>query len=259
MQLIANHIQKSFEGKTVLRDVTYRFEKGTIYALLGRNGAGKTTLFRILSDQLKKDGGEVTYRREGQSAPLASRDVFMMVSEPELPGFLTGYEFLKFFIEANEKGLPERLPIEAYLDRIGLEEEDRYRLIQDYSTGMKNKLQMAMFLILQPPIILMDEPLTSLDVVVQLEMKQIIRSMRKDHIILFSTHILQLARDLCDELVLLHEGKLTSLDPDQMGAPDFEDKIIHLLSQKGEANEGENQGKVDALLVDPEDSTARTR
>ena len=89
--------------------------------------------------------------------------------------------------------------------------EDGHKLIKDYSHGMKNKLQMLCFMIAKPPVILLDEPLTSLDVVVALEFKKILKSIKKDHIILFSTHILQLAADLCDEIVVLNDGVLEEL------------------------------------------------
>ena len=97
---------------------------------------------------------------------------------------------------------------------------------------MKNKLQMLMFLILKPKVILMDEPLTSLDVVIQLQMKRIIRDIHKDHIIIFSTHILQLAKDICDKIVLLHNESLNPVDSLIKDDPDFEDTIIDLLSGK---------------------------
>lgn len=102
---------------------------------------------------------------------------------------------------------------------------------------MKNKLQMLMFLILRPRVILMDEPLTSLDVVIQLQMKKIIREIHKDHIIIFSTHILQLAKDICDRIVLLHDKTLNPVDSLIKDDPAFEDTIINLLSGKAEAEE----------------------
>ena len=89
-----------------------------------------------------------------------------------------------------------------------------------------------MFLIIRPPVILLDEPLTSLDVVVALEIKRLLREIRKDHIIIFSTHILQLAKDLCDEIVVLNEGVLSLLDRDHLENPNFEDEIIELLMEK---------------------------
>ena len=89
-----------------------------------------------------------------------------------------------------------------------------------------------MFLILRPKIILMDEPLTSLDVVVQLEMKKIIRSIKEDHIMIFSTHILQLAQDLCDRIILLHGKNLHDVDEKMAREEGFEDKIIALLQEE---------------------------
>lgn len=86
-----------------------------------------------------------------------------------------------------------------------------------------------MFLLTAPPVILMDEPLTSLDVVVQLQIKQLLKEIEKDHIILFSTHILQLARDLCDELVILHNGVLQELPEGRLQDPAFEKEIVDIL------------------------------
>lgn len=88
---------------------------------------------------------------------------------------------------------------------------------------------MLMFLLTAPPVILMDEPLTSLDVVVQLQIKQLLKEIEKDHIILFSTHILQLARDLCDELVILHNGVLQELPEGRLQDPAFEKEIVDIL------------------------------
>lgn len=234
MRLIIENLSKSFGKKDVLENVDYTFEQGIVYALLGRNGSGKTTLFSLISEQIKKDEGLVILEEEGRREEINFKDVFFMVAEPDLPKFLTGREFIKFFIEANEDRIKEKKPIEDYFKLIDFDVNDMDRLIQGYSTGMKNKLQMLMFLILRPKVILMDEPLTSLDVVVQLEMKKIIRDIHKDHIIIFSTHILQLAQDICDNIVLLHNKKLQKVDESIKNDKDFEDKMIKLLSTKEE-------------------------
>ena len=104
---------------------------------------------------------------------------------------------------------------------IKIKEEDWYRLIKDYSHGMKNKMQMICFLITKPPVILLDEPLTSFDVVVAHEIKQMLKAMKQDHIIIFSTHILELAEDLCDEIVILNQGKLEAIDHNMIGAVSY--------------------------------------
>ncbi len=237
MKLIVKNLSKTFGKKEVLKNASYTFDQGEVYALLGRNGAGKTTLFKLITDSIVKDSGEVLLEIDGKTSPLDFKDVFFMVSEPELPKFLTGREFISFFIEANKENIKDTKDLDSYFSLVDLDIDDSNRLIQDYSTGMKNKLQMLMFLILRPRVILMDEPLTSLDVVIQLQMKKIIREIHKDHIIIFSTHILQLAKDICDRIVLLHDKSLNPVDSLIKDDPGFEDTIINLLSGKAEAEE----------------------
>ena len=91
---------------------------------------------------------------------------------------MTGYEFLKFYIEIH-KNIPQTASIDDYFELVGIEPQDRHRLIKGYSHGMKNKVQMLCFLIAKPPIILLDEPLTSFDVVAALEMKNLLRDIKK--------------------------------------------------------------------------------
>lgn len=230
MKLIIENLSKSFENKKVLENVSYEFDKGIVYALLGRNGSGKTTLFSLISRQLEKDSGKAYIESDDKKIELSPKNLFFMNSSPKLPNFLTGREFIKFFIEANEDKIDRDISIDEYFKMVDFDLEDSNRLIQGYSTGMKNKIQMMMFLILKPLVILMDEPLTSLDVVVQLEMKKLIRQIHGDHIIIFSTHILTLAKDLCDEIVLLHDKSLERVDRKIINDPSFEDEIIRLLS-----------------------------
>lgn len=229
MQLIIENLSKNFEEKSVLTDLDATFDQGIIYALLGRNGAGKTTLFSLIAKELKKDSGEAYLLENGQKINLESKDVFFMLAEPELPRFLTAREFIKFFIDVNKERIVDLHDSDYYFDLVKFDEEDKDRLIQGYSTGMRNKIQMIMFLILKPRVILMDEPLNSLDVVVQKEMKDLIKSIKHDHIIIFSTHILDLAKDISDEIVLLHKGQIEEVDREIKNNPDFEDKIITLL------------------------------
>lgn len=152
-----------------------------------------------------------------------------MVANPLLPNFLTGREFAQFFIDVNKQRIRDSRTPDQLFDWLELDEKERDRLIQGYSLGTRNKLQMLMFLLTAPPVILMDEPLTSLDVVVQLQIKQLLKEIEKDHIILFSTHILQLARDLCDELVILHNGVLQELPEGRLQDPAFEKEIVDIL------------------------------
>ena len=112
-----------------------------------------------------------------------------------------------------------------------IELEDRDKLLKDYSYGMKNKMQMLVNMIANPNVLLLDEPLTSLDVVVAEEMKQVLRSIKKNHIIIFSTHIMELALSLCDEIVLLNHGTLTKIDRSHLTDQELKDKILEALTE----------------------------
>lgn len=236
MELILDHIQKSFGKKEVLAGASYTFRQGSIYGLLGRNGAGKTTLFNCLSDEFPPDSGSAALSDHGARRPLRQGDVGYVLSTPVVPEFLTGTEFVRFFLDiSGDPGHTGRTP-DDWLALVGIAPEDRGRLMRGYSHGMKSKMQMLCFLIGRPPVILLDEPLTSFDVVAALEMKTLLREMKDDHIILFSTHILQLAADLCDEIVLLSHGLLEGVDPALIHTPEFETRIVELLR---EADPGE--------------------
>ncbi|WP_097027148.1 ATP-binding cassette domain-containing protein [Clostridium peptidivorans] len=232
MKLIVKNIEKNFDNKQVLKQASFTFEKGKIYGLLGRNGAGKTTLFNCISGDTKYDSGSVKIFEEGKGeSELDFSKVGYVFSEPVLPEFLTGYEFLKFFIDINKDKIQNLLTIEEYFNIIKINEEDRYRLIKGYSQGMKNKIQMICFLITRPPVILLDEPLTSFDVVVALEIKNLLKKIKSEHIIIFSTHILQLATDLCDEIVVLNNGVLEEVDSQVIRSAEFEEKIMEVLRE----------------------------
>lgn len=165
------HLSKSFERKEVLRDIDFTFEKGEIYGLLGRNGAGKTTLFNCLNRDLKADSGNFYIEENGRRREVKADDIGYVLSTPTVPEFLTGREFLKFFIDINEKSISDKKSIDEYFDYMSIAQEDRDKLLKDYSHGMKNKMQMLVNIIAKPNILLLDEPLTSLDVVVAEEME----------------------------------------------------------------------------------------
>ena len=232
MKLILENIQKSFADREVLKGAEFSFEKGKIYGLLGRNGAGKTTLFNCISKEINYDKGNIYLLNEGKKEDLSYDKIGYCFSEPVLPEFLTGYEFIKFYIDINKELIKEPLTIEEYFELVDFKKEDMYKLIKDYSQGMKNKLQMMLFIILRPPVILLDEPLTSLDVVVALEIKNLLKKIKSEHIIIFSTHILQLATDICDEIVVLNQGVLEEVDNNIIHDKDFEEKIMEILKEE---------------------------
>ena len=225
MKLIIKNLKKNFEQKQVLKDINYEFERGKIYGLLGRNGAGKTTLFNCLNEDLEIDGGEF-YIDDGGVRKLCAEDLGYVLSTPNVPEFLTGREFLKFFIDINRKRITDLKSVDEYFDFMKIEVEDRDKLLKDYSHGMKNKMQMLVNIISNPDVLLLDEPLTSFDVVVAEEMKQMLKEIKNNHIIIFSTHIMELALDLCDEIVVLNKGVLTRIATKGVANEQLKEKLI---------------------------------
>lgn len=235
MKFTIEHLSKSFEKKEVLRDIDFTFEEGKIYGLLGRNGAGKTTLFNCLNRDLKADGGNFYLEENGTRREVKAEDIGYVLSTPTVPEFLTGREFLKFFVDINEASVQNPKPLDEYFDYMSIDPEDRDKLLKDYSHGMKNKMQMLINIIAQPNILLLDEPLTSLDVVVAEEMKQLLRSLKAGRITIFSTHIMDLALDLCDEIVLLSHGELEVVEKSNLDNQEFKEKIIAALREEEHA------------------------
>ena len=235
MKFIIEHLSKRFEKKEVLRDIDFTFEEGKIYGLLGRNGAGKTTLFNCLNRDLIADGGSFYLEENGTRRDVKAEDIGYVLSTPTVPEFLTGREFLKFFMDINESYIKDPKPLDAYFDYMSIDPEDRDKLLKDYSHGMKNKMQMLINIIAQPNILLLDEPLTSLDVVVAEEMKQLLRSLKDGRITIFSTHIMDLALDLCDEIVLLSHGELEVVEKSNLDNHEFKEKIIAALREEDHA------------------------
>ncbi|GMA08401.1 ABC transporter ATP-binding protein [Tetragenococcus halophilus subsp. flandriensis] len=229
MELVIEDLQKSFEHKSILKDINFTFEKGKIYGLLGRNGAGKTTLFNCLNEDTAIDNGTFYLENKG-SRKVLPEDIGYVLSTPHVPNFLTAREFLKFFLDINKDKIATPRSIDDYFEFMSIAKEDRDRLLKDYSHGMKNKMQLLVNFIASPTILLLDEPLTSFDVVVAEEMKQMLREIKKDHIIIFSTHIMELALDLCDEIVLLNQGHLEKIEK-QEDEKAFRNKIVEGLKE----------------------------
>lgn len=235
MRFVIEQLSKRFDAKEVLRDISFTFEEGKIYGLLGRNGAGKTTLFNCLNRDIRTDGGAFHFETADGVRDVLPEDIGYVLSTPTVPEFLTGREFLKFFMDIHADELRDTRSIDDYFDDMSIEVGDRDRLLKDYSHGMKSKMQMLVSIIARPNLMLLDEPLTSLDVVVAEEMKQLLRSLKEGRIIVFSTHLLDLALDLCDEIVLLNHGVLEAVDKSDLDNGEFKDKIIAALREEGDA------------------------
>ncbi len=235
MRLEVVGLTKSFGEKEVLKDIDFTFESGKIYGLIGRNGVGKTTFFNSLNNDISIDGGSFYLENEFGKERLSTNDIGYVVSTPIVPEFLTAREFLSFFMEINKERIDSDKTIDDYFKMVDIKREDQDKLLKDYSHGMKNKMQILINIINHPKVILLDEPLTSLDVVVQDEMKKLLKSLKNEHIIIFSTHILEIAMDLCDEIIILNNKKLELVEKKNLNTKKYKDKIISCLRDEKNA------------------------
>lgn len=230
MRLIIKDLTKKYGDNLVLNDISFSFESGKIYGLLGRNGSGKTTFFNCLDDLIPFEKGNFYIETDDGKKESLEGNIGLVLTNPMLPEFLTGYEFIKTYMEINK--IDELDAIEDYFKKVSLTKEEQDKLIVEYSMGMKNKLQILMCIISKPKIILLDEPLTSIDVIVAKEIKDIFKSLKKDHIIIFSTHILELATSICNEIVILNNKNLELIDSKIIKSSSFEDKIVEILKDE---------------------------
>ena len=125
MEFVIDHLSKSFESKEVLKDASFRFEEGKIYGLLGRNGAGKTTLMNCLNGDLSVDGGSFYFEEAGIRHEVRPEELGYVLSTPTVPEFLTGREFLKFFLDINESSVQNPKTQDEYFELIKLDAADR--------------------------------------------------------------------------------------------------------------------------------------
>lgn len=229
MRLEVRDLTKRYGQKLILNNVSFTFEEGKIYGLIGRNGVGKTTFFNCINQDIEIDSGSFNIINSDSAKKLETSNIGYVQSNPIVPEFLTGKEFLQFFIEINKDRIDTTKSIDDYFELVKLSREDQDKLLKDYSHGMKNKMQMLINFISNAEVLLLDEPLTSLDVVVQDDMKKLFKKMKKNHIIIFSTHILDIALDLCDEIIILNNQKLELIEKKNLNTKSYKDKIIKSL------------------------------
>ncbi|TVR65259.1 MAG: ABC transporter ATP-binding protein [Gemmatimonadales bacterium] len=193
-------------------DLTCR--SGEILGLLGANGAGKTTTLRMLSTVLRPTSGEAwVMGHEVRKDPERVRENlgFYSASTALYPK-ITARETLRFFAQVNR--FPrERIEarIEELIDRFGIGDFANSR-VEKLSSGMKQKVSIARTVAHDPPVLIFDEPTVALDVLNAIELRQIIGRLRDEgKAILFSTHIMSEAEQLCDRIAIIHQGRILAV------------------------------------------------
>lgn len=202
-------IEKSFKDVRVLRGVNFEVARGSIFALLGSNGAGKTTLVRILSTLLRPDSGTAMVNGfDVATQPGSVRESISLTGQfAAVDEILSGRENLVLIARLRHLNNPQELA-DDLLTRFALTEAAGRR-VATYSGGMRRRLDIAMSLLGNPPIIFLDEPTTGLDPQSRLEVWQTVKALAgAGTTVLLTTQTLDEAEHLADRIAILHEGTI---------------------------------------------------
>lgn len=202
-------LQKSYKELHVLKGVDFEVEKGSIFALLGANGTGKTTIVKILATLLRPDRGNVIVngfdallKPESVRASISLTGQFAAIDE-----ILTGRENVTMIARLRHLSHPHQVA-EDLLKRIGLTDAAD-RKAATYSGGMRRRLDIAMSLVGNPPLIFLDEPTTGLDPEARIEFWKIVKELSSGGTTVFlTTQYLEEAEQLADRIAILHEGRV---------------------------------------------------
>ncbi|MDP4163256.1 MAG: ABC transporter ATP-binding protein [Bacillota bacterium] len=202
-----NGLRKSFQGREVIKGLDFSLETGKCIALLGPNGAGKTTTLKMLSGLMKPTGGEIAF-----SDAKKGEDIRHLIGYlPQYPVFydwMTGLEFLNYVGKlAGLCSKEAKMRSLELLSLVGIDEA-KNRRVGKYSGGMKQRLGIAQALIHRPKLLMLDEPVSALDPFGRREVLELLEGLKNSTTILFSTHILSDAEEVCDHILFLHDGTI---------------------------------------------------
>ncbi len=202
-----NKISKKYKNNFVLSDVSISIKKGDIYGLIGKNGAGKTTLMRILTSLISETNGSVELFGESKSKIKNRKRIGVLIETPAFFDDMDAYKNLEFL--RIYKGVPGKKCIDEKLKLVGLENVEG-KPIKDYSLGMKQKLGLAIALLGDPELLILDEPTNGLDPVGIVKMRELLKKLNKEKglTILISSHILSELSQLSTTYGIMNKGKL---------------------------------------------------
>ena len=215
-----DNLNFSYDRKNnTLENVNFKIQEGYVYCLLGENGTGKTTLFRCLSGELKCNLDFSKYKN----------DILFIHDKMDFYNHLTGEEYVNLImylknIKLNEKYFKEmqkRLDMDRKIDS----------KIFSYSLGMKHKLLLMLALLLDYKYILIDEPFTALDFMSTEIVEEIVKEYaRKGNAIVISTHLMDVAQEISDKILLLNRGKITEVDNNFNSSKELKDRLREVWS-----------------------------
>ena len=216
MMLTIEGLTKRYGTKTAVDHLSLHIKPGEIYGFIGHNGAGKTTTIKSCCGILNFYEGEILVKGMSmKKQPLACKKIMAYIPDnPDLYEFMRGIGYLNFIADIYGVGQEERKErIRRYGQMFEIA-DDLGELISAYSHGMKQKLALMSALIHEPQLLIMDEPFVGLDPKATHQVKTLMRDIcSQGGAIFFSTHVLEVAEKLCDEIAIIKQGKLIKSGP----------------------------------------------
>lgn len=204
MQIEVSNLSKVINGNYLVKDINLKFDSGKIYGIVGQNGSGKTVLFKLLLGLMNRTSGEITVDGEVQKGFM--RNVGFIIERPNLIPYYSAYNNLKFI--SSYKGKVDKDKIIKSLELVGLSAKDKKK-VKNYSLGMKQKVAVAMAIMDEPAILILDEPLNAIDDSSVKKIRQIILEYKeKDRIVLIASHYKDDIDFLCDEVYEMKNGEI---------------------------------------------------
>lgn len=206
-----SHLVKNYGSFCAVDDISFEVERGEVVGFLGPNGAGKSTTMNIVTGYLSSTSGSVTIGGvDILDDPLnAKRLIGYLPEQPPLYPDMTVDEYLSFCYDLKGCTLNKQKHIEEVCSVVKIGDVRR-RLIKNLSKGYRQRVGIAQALIGNPPVIIFDEPTIGLDPKQIIEIRNLIRTLGKEHTVILSTHILQEVQAVCDRIVIINKGKIVA-------------------------------------------------
>lgn len=211
---VTNFSKVYTNGKKAVDDISFTVNDGEIFGFLGPNGAGKSTTIKSLVGINSKTKGEISINGlKLEDDPIAYKSEFSYVPDnPDLFENYSGNEYINFVADIYGLDADTRKErLDYYLDYFDLRDAMNEQ-IESYSHGMAQRLALIAALINDPFVLILDEPMVGLDAKSAYNLKQILRRRAKEgKIVFFSTHVMEIAQELCDRIAIINKGKIISV------------------------------------------------